>query len=275
MEEKESLFGPRPIKWGVQWDPPSGVFERWQPELDRLFPPNQSVSHLRLVWEPGDPWEHIGRWIIYVMVPFHRANELARISLLGPHPRSRGRYDHVKRQFYPDPACFVTRTQWELFHETGYYGYPYWVCQGDRGGHRYNFTRIERIVSVMHGGPEQPPAPGDLPYAEPDMRTIWKLAELDRMRAYRRMVDFALRRPEDLDAEEEEAARQVREAIWRWLDTSITDAFEEFPRTTRLKAAEEAFELSANVPSFRDPVDPEKGLEELHEDLINDGWGFC
>ena len=106
------------------------------------------------------------------------------------------------------------------------------------------------------------------------MRTVWKLAELDKMRAYRKMLDFALRRPEDLDAEEEEAARAVREEIWRWLDTSVTGAIEEFPRASRVKAADEAFDLAAKLPPLTDPVDPERGLEELHEDLLNDGWAF-
>ena len=28
----------------------------WQAELDRAVPPTDHVSHLRIVWEPGDPW---------------------------------------------------------------------------------------------------------------------------------------------------------------------------------------------------------------------------
>ena len=41
----------------------------WQDQLSRIAPKSIRYDWLKIVWEPGDEWEPIGRWFIYTMTP--------------------------------------------------------------------------------------------------------------------------------------------------------------------------------------------------------------
>jgi hypothetical protein len=215
----------------MMYDPPVSDVSRWQEELDRLAPRNNELSWLKIVWVPGDPWvlegidQRVNRWFIYQMFPMKRIPDTVLPSLLGPHPRKRGYYDKYLRAFVPDPDCTVDRIQWELFDETGCYGRPYWVVQGSRGGHKRRFDRQESVVSRMNGGPKDPPLPGDLPYAPVDQRVIDKLYAMDLVRVYNRFLDFTDRKRDQLDAEDEEVRKAMRQRVWGWLESQVSDAF--------------------------------------------------
>jgi hypothetical protein len=43
---------------------------------------------------------------------------------------------------------------------------PYWVLQGPMGGHKYRYSNEESEFAQWQGHEGQPPAPGELPYAE-------------------------------------------------------------------------------------------------------------
>lgn len=205
----------------------------WQAALDGIAPPGGRLSWLRLTWVAGDPWQPIGRWCIYQMLPIDRVNALVRESLLGPSPRVRGRYDEVLGRFIPDLDCNVDLIQWQLFQKTRCYGRPYWVVQGTEGGHKKLFNRAERAVCRMNNAPDEPPAIGDLPYAAPDQRTFDKLLKHDLARSYSYLLDRVSGSQEVFDMHEQQVIDGVRGQLWKWLASQVRGALSEDPAAAR------------------------------------------
>ncbi len=108
--------------------------------------------------------------------------------------------------------------QWAIYKETGRYAQPFWVVQGDRGGHRRNYTAVMSKVSVLNGGRGDPFDMGELRYAEPDGRTWEKLATLDLARFWTHSLSLFDRKPELFDKLEEEAMKDYRRLLWDWMD---------------------------------------------------------
>lgn len=203
------------------YDPPQDV-ARYQAVLDRLFPPNEHVSHLRFVWEPGEEWDELGRWYVYQMVPAVGIPLIMLPWLEGPDPRQFVRYDKVRRQvYYLKGAPLISRRQWQLYRETGFLAMPYWIVQGERGGHKLQFSKVERVIAKVKGRRETPPPPGSLSYAPIDERVITKLAQMDAMRTYNLLLDFAMRNPDMLDAEEERGANEAKDRLWSWMEDQV------------------------------------------------------
>lgn len=231
-----------------RYDPPvsASTVRAWQSELDALFPPCDRLSHIIVRWEAGDLWQPIQRWTLWqVQDPMTSIlPPMVRTALQGAHPRSSGHYcasgfNPVTGQLWcmcPMKAnrwrgganAFVDRATWELFTETGLYGRRWWTIQGRKGGHRFQWdpSEMEARLSEMHGGPRQTPAPGDLPFAPFDQRVLDRIAPLDKVRAWSKMVDFATRHPDQLDAEEDAEAEQFKKALWQHLDWGIEEAWE-------------------------------------------------
>jgi len=215
----------------IQYSPPAGVIERWQPELDRIAPPTaRGLSSLRLVWEPGEPWAPVGRWIIYECVPAERAPMGIFEELRGPNPRSFGRWDPVARVFRRERMFVISRRQWLLYRETGLYGRPLWVVQGSHGGHKREWSEVEQtVIGMMTGQPEaiDPPAPGDLPYAEPDERTIVALRGLDLSEKFGSLLHLVSQDEQlraSLDSRERATAKAMAEQLWGWLRTQVAES---------------------------------------------------
>lgn len=206
----------------------------WQDRLNSLFPPNTEISHLRIHWEPGFEWEPLGRWMLYQMLPPERVPVIVLPMLEGPDPRNFTRYDPVKKEVIRHPdAPLISRQQWQMYRDTGgYFGMPYWVVQGNNGGNKVRFTKVEKMVARIKGHPTgEPPQIGSLPYAPVDERVIEKVVELDQMRTYNLLIDFAHRAPEMLDEDEERGANEARERLWNWIEDQVGGWVEELPRS--------------------------------------------
>lgn len=210
--------------------------EAWERALGRLAPPSERLSWLKLAWLASDTElirhrEHgqvlnvtkrivpIERWVIYQMVP-HRATPSSVWA-----PEQRVLFDRAAKRFVTDPRYplqlyreNMSRYQWELFLATGQYGQLLWVIQGSHGGHRRRFDRIEQKVLQLNGLPTDPPAPGDLPYADFDRRVLEKLAELDRVRFWKKAIDYCERSTDD---EERAAEQHFRGNLWQWLESQV------------------------------------------------------
>lgn len=216
----------------------------WQRELDRIAPPAASVSSLRITWLPGDFWDPVERWVIWQVYPEGVVPQLAQEAVRGPHPRSTGHacLPRINGQKGCDcgsfPPWYTWRHRWvggppesagiskwtyELFQETGRFHRLYWIVQGTLGGHRYKYTAQESRLSVLHGGPEQPPAPGDLCYAEPDHRTFARIGAADQLRRWRGLRDFTARDGRDLDQMERDQSEAYQEHLWQWMDDQLTE----------------------------------------------------
>ena len=165
----------------------------WQRELERYWPRGDRLTWLKLVWEPGfkvrGSKEHVTypvqRWMIYEMVPM---KEFVPFEILDD---LRGRSPRTLGHDYEDPESelrgwvselLVSRTQWELYRETGQYGRRLWVIQGISGGHPEALSDNEKeFLAMRDRGDLELPEPGDLPYAEFDQRVVYRLLGLDKL----------------------------------------------------------------------------------------------
>lgn len=234
------------IRSAVEYDPPAtrDRIREWQHELDLIAPRNDEVSWLHIGWISGDPWESssmgegyrdttgVGRWCIYQMTPAKRlrgtqAGDLVLPDLEGPHPRTFGWWNARDRVFEQRKVCNVNRYQWDLYRETGCFAQPYWIVQGTKGGHLRRYTPVQQKIAQMNGGEPSPPRIGDLPYAEPDRRTWSAIAQMDLLRAYDMMIDFADRKPEHLEAAETRQVQEMRESLWTFLKGRQEDRWSE------------------------------------------------
>lgn len=145
----------------------------WQEQLDRITPPGRFANKARAViwWEPGDTWEPVQRWIIYQLLPEKAIPPYILAELRGKHPRSSGRYSEEIGAWVDGPAPSISKTAWELYQKFGGWAQPYWVLQGENGGHRYKLFPWEQVLLHLTTGRKDVAKPGDLPYCEPDNRT--------------------------------------------------------------------------------------------------------
>jgi hypothetical protein len=230
------------VTWDVQGPTPEPW---WQAELDRLAPPGQGLQSLFLYWEPGYAWEPVERWIVgrvwpKYLVPLH----LQRAWFEGPNPATEGYWDRKSATWVPTGAGrFISRRQWQFWQDHKQVLEPYWVIQGTGAGHRYRLTHPERVISRVHGGPPEAPAPGDLPYATMDMRTLGLLGQRDRMRMHLNTLQHLEREGERLDPEDAMALDAMRSEVWGWLSQQAGEWAE-------MAASQAARGLWDNAPSL-------------------------
>jgi hypothetical protein len=221
---------------GFQWT--REPLEQWRVKLRIMRPLTDTTEGLSIVWEPGDVWEPVQRWMIYGVIPRRAIPADVLKQLQGEHPRSRGHgcfpgfclCARPQHRWVGGPAPLITRTQWLLFRETGGWARPLWVVQGDKGGHKRRFTEWESRLSKLVGGPAQPPFPGALAYAEPDERTWANLqlyADPELLRQYRGIVGFGLRRPGDLDPTDAKAAQFAAVEVLKSLGLGVAEHADE------------------------------------------------
>lgn len=228
-------------------------------ELELLAPRSDQMSWLHCSWRPD--W---GRWLIWQMIP----PAGVPTTLWGPDTQIITRVETVlgKRmvRLAPDPRYrlilnrqMMTRYAWDLHLETGCYPQPFWVVQGDRGGHKWMFTDEEERLAQMHGASPEPPEPGSLAYAAPDRRVIEKVAVLDQLPIWNTLSKGLNELDErDLDVREAEMMRAANRQLWNWLDSQVDRAVEE-----------------SGVAIASDPGtgyrDAEAQYEEIEEQFIN------
>lgn len=208
----------------VDWEGPTRD-PAWDRRLEQLSPRRERATWLKLVWVPGDvvdsryreesdpsvPRGLVERWFIYQMYPLAVIPDLwwdmIEDDLMGPNPRNRGRFDGVMG-YRPDPSCNIDMMQWLLWKETGCLGRPLWVIEGQGGGHQYRWNQAESAVSVLTGGPKEPPVPGSQSYAEPDNRT-W--GQLEARNTMRQVIDVLAAVRQDPTLVEDEEMAQMSE----------------------------------------------------------------
>jgi len=196
---------------------------KWTEELERLSPSGGKLSSLTLYWEQGYAWEPVNRWMIGQVIPGPSIPSGARELLEGPNPADHG---HMEQDEYGQDRWVthlpgVTRRQWHFFRKTGNYLRPYWVCQGAHGGHRLQFTFVERRIIDMNGGDPNPPYPGQLPFAEPDARTFSELGKRDLLRNHAYAIDFMENAPERMDTDEKRGLEEMRKMVWDGISEQV------------------------------------------------------
>jgi hypothetical protein len=210
----------------------------WGEMLAVIAPPSNYLTSLHIRWEPGDRWDPIQRWMIWQLRPpqFVRKDVLA--ELRGPDPRSKGHYCapgyclcNMKTNTWRGGAAgLIDREQWKLYRETGCYGTRWWCVQGHNGGHRHRLDETESRTSLLFGGKSDTPVPGELPYADFDYRTFHKVAEMDRVRAWKMVIRYCDRNHDQMDAEEFEAKKEAQTLLWGWLSSQTSRSLDSISR---------------------------------------------
>lgn len=220
-----------------EWTKP--VPPEWQDALERVSGQARSdrVPWLKLVWEPGEAWEPVERWVIYEMIPrarllSHRAGreqaEAILADLAGPPPVSRRSWKVKDGRRVLSTTCFVTQREWELYRTTGCYGRPYWVLQGDHGGHKKWFNPVEQRLLRLAGRPSEPPDLGDLPYAGWDRRVEDALARERALLEEQTLVRNLERRTDaDWRAEMRRREKGLAKLLLAHLDQQLAAAVDE------------------------------------------------
>lgn len=214
----------------------------WQAEIETIVPRSTRVPWLRIVWQPGMPYEPVQRWEIYEMMPLLQYVPFEiRQALSGPNPRTDGEWIEAPRgsgNYRWITSSLLSLTQWKLFHETGCYPARFWIIQGTRGGHKWKLSAAERNFLQSFTGQEEidTPLPGDLPYAEWDRRVLSKMLQHDRLRRWKFATPWDGRQvnrtkaglwvKRDRLAEE----RLFAEKMLEYLESQVSDVVSDIPR---------------------------------------------
>jgi hypothetical protein len=245
---------------------------QWQAALERRWPRSDRVTWLKLVWEPGFKVRShearkfveypVQRWVIYEMVPMKEYVPFEIIDdLKKQSPRILGKdvqdSELGLRGWMSD--SLVSRTQWELYRETGQYGRRLWIIQGISGGHPEALSDNEREFLEMrgHGGVEMP-EPGDLEYAEFDERVLYRLLALDKLLKWDQNITW-----------DQRSERKTKAGVWVRRDRQreemtlnaqlldyLDETVESITRDLSHKAMSEIQEQAdPTLPAFREDVE--------------------
>jgi hypothetical protein len=150
----------------------------WLADLRHVSPVTDQHSYLIPYWYRAGP-----RWVLYDAKPraLIQDDELqggmiegwALIEALeGPPPRELSEWK----------VCpFVSDVQHELYRLHRAYARPFWVLQGDAGGHQCSYEPWQVNVLQSKGLPDTPPAIGALPPCPFDGRVTAQLHRLNRL----------------------------------------------------------------------------------------------
>lgn len=197
--------------------------------LDGLFPRTGLFAWLKLVWMPGDRFwvpnltggfrtitRPVQRLVVYQMTERPFIPEFILEGLQGPHPRTLGFWNDKTDSW--ETESVVSLQQWDLFRATGCYGTPFWVIQGNHGGHKRRYAPAEQDHLQMLGLPTDPPAPGDLEFAPFDWRVVRQLLIYDRLRRTETNLRDPKKRVARWQRERVDAERAFRADALRWIE---------------------------------------------------------
>lgn len=184
----------------LQYD--RAVPDHWREQLHAITPPFQRVSWLELFWESGNSGNPVHRWVIYEATPAHAVHPLHREILLEEPVESAG-HQRMLNYFRETGGCLIQ---------------PFWVIQGDRGGHKVEFSDAEAKLLYHQGLDYQPPAAGALSYANFDSRVLSQIMRWDKLRRGYATIQEAGKRGE------EQLERRFREELLGWLEPQLLEA---------------------------------------------------
>jgi hypothetical protein len=198
------------------------VVPDWLPELQRVSPNTGLHSYLMPYW-----YRAAQRWVLYDVVPVHLIEDDAdtgsgisgrdlKAIMNGPRPSERE--DFKDLEHWP-----VSDTQHEMWRLWRGYARPFWILQGDLGGHQYRFSPFQSDALCRMGLPTEPPRPGGLPPAPFDKRVIAQLNDLNRLHLFVDSID-RLRKsggPEAAEAEAQRREAEIRQAELRFIEAQM------------------------------------------------------
>lgn len=189
----------------------------WEDQLRAVSPIAPVHSHLRAYW-----YRTAERWVLYDVLPKSAIDDELdtgsglsgselRAVMDGPRPSERS--DEVP----------VSDAQHEMWRVWGGFARPFWVLQGENGGHQYRFSPDQATTLLRLGLPSEPPKIGDLPPCPFDNRVTRQLQHLNRLHQFEDSID-RLRQsgsPAYAKAEQERIERMIRESEMAFVEAQM------------------------------------------------------
>lgn len=194
----------------------------WIDQLREVSPLSRVHSYLMPYW-----YRAKARWVLYDVLPVEAIDdelntgsgisgaELKAI-MAGPRPSELP---------YDVPVSDTQHEMWRLWRG---YARPFWVLEGENGGHQVHFSPAQSSALLRMGLEPQPPAIGSLPPCPFDNRVRQQLNHLNRLHQFEDSID-RLRRSGSLEYAQAETARlerEVREAEMAFIEAQMRPVVE-------------------------------------------------
>lgn len=199
--------------------------EDWNRKLREISPISDQTSWLLPYW-----YRAAERWVLYDALParFIPNDETALGGLMtgadfhlimnGPRPSENPLLADVA-------VCPISDVQHEMFRLHKVYARPFWVLEGESGGHQVAFTPQQASHLVSMGLPDRPPRIGSLPACPFDNRVIEQLQRMNRLHQMENSIE-RLRQSgsrEWADAEEARMGKEIRLAECAFIEQQMTE----------------------------------------------------
>lgn len=189
----------------------------WEGDLRRISPIASAYSHLRAYW-----YRAKARWVLYDVLPSEAIeDEMDTGSGLTGY-ELRQIMNGVKIEDRDDDVP-ISPVQQAMWHQWGGYARPFWVLQGEHGGHQVRFSPQQSSALLRMGLPPEPPPLGSLPPCPFDNRAIAQLQHLNRLHQFEDSIE-RLRKSgstEFAKAEEARIEQEVREAEMKFVESQV------------------------------------------------------
>lgn len=198
----------------------------WEAELRVLSPIVDKVSHLRAYWYRAGM-----RWVLYDCIPLALIPDDDEV-MMNP-TTSAADLHHAFRNKPPRELTDaqdspISDLQHEFARRFKVFACPFWVLQGDHGGHQVKFSPWQQNVLIAKGLNADAPAIGTLPAAPFDTRTIVKLNHLNRLHAFNDRLDKlqASATVEFANVQMDLIQREIREAEMAFVESQMAPLVE-------------------------------------------------
>lgn len=181
---------------------------------------NEKFSHLRFYWYRAKM-----RWVLYDCVPriLIRDDEMQGAPISGKDliQELEGKPPREQEDWQQTP--FVSDVQHEFYRLYRVYARPFWVLQGDSGGHQVKFSPWQQNVLTAKQLPTEPPVIGSLPACPFDNRVVLKLNHLNRLHLLDDRLDklASSGSTEAADSEMERIQREIRMAEMAFIESQV------------------------------------------------------
>lgn len=189
----------------------------WERELREVSPITSVYSHLRAYW-----YRAKARWVLYDVLPSDAMDDDMDTGsgLLGFELRAIMHGPKIEDRTDDVPISPVQQAMW---HAWGGFARPFWVLQGEHGGHQVRFSPQQSSALLRMGLPAEPPPIGSLPPCPFDNRAIHQLQHLNRLHQFEDSIE-RLRKSASTEfakAEEARIEREVRESEMRFIESQV------------------------------------------------------
>lgn len=193
----------------------------WEAELRALSPIVEKVSHLRAYWYRAG-----ARWVLYDCIPLALLPDddtMLNPALSGAefHQALRDLPPRLRTDAQDSP---ISDLQHEFGRRFKVYACPFWVLQGEHGGHQVRFSPWQQNVLIAKGLDAEAPKVGSLPACPFDQRVIRQLNHLNRLHQFNDRLDRlqASGSVEFANVQMDLIQREIREAEMAFIETQMT-----------------------------------------------------